>query len=130
MVSELYLYRNNIYPSPFPPAFTIQIGNESTKIELSVKRISNNSLDTMAFKSDDSKCLSISYYLNPDKHYFSMTMNIMISKAKTVQEIIDSIEIYNAFIEGKGYIFSSLIDSRLETANASRYDDEALEFWK
>lgn len=127
---EILIDSTYIYPSPFPPAFTIQIGNESTKIELSVKRISNNSLDTMAFKSDDSKCLSISYYLNPDKHYFSMTMNIMISKAKTVQEIIDSIEIYNAFIEGKGYIFSSLIDSRLETANASRYDDEALEFWK
>ena len=58
---EILIDSTYIYPSPFPPAFTIQIGNESTKIELSVKRISNNSLDTMAFKSDDSKCLSISY---------------------------------------------------------------------
>jgi len=54
-----------------------------------------------------------------------MTMNIMISKAKTVQEIIDSIEIYNAFIEGKGYIFSSLISSGLENANASRYQNSS-----
>ena len=127
---ELVIDSTRIYPSPFPPAFTIQIGNECTKMELSVKRIPNNSLDTMAFESDASKCLSIIYYLNPDKLYFTMTMNIMISKAKTVQEIIDSIEIYNAFIEGKGYIFSSLISSGLENANASRYDDEALEFWK
>lgn len=125
---EIVINSTYIYPMPFPPAFTIQIGNESNKIELSVKRIPNNSLDTMAFKSDDSKCLSIIYYLNPDKHYLKMTMNIMISKAKTVQEIIDSIEIYNAFIEGKGYIFSSLISSGL--GNANRYDDEALEFWK
>ncbi len=127
---EIVIDSTCIYPSPFPPAFTIQIGNESTKTELSVKRIPYNSLETMAFKSNDSKCLSIIYYLNPDKRYFSMTINIMISKATTVQEIIDSIEIYNAFIEGKGYIFNSLIDSRLETANESRYDDEALEFWK
>ena len=79
----------------------------------------------MAFESDASKCLSIIYYLNPDKLYFTMTMNIMISKAKTVQEIIDSIEIYNAFIEGKGYIFGSLISSGLENANASRYQNSS-----
>lgn len=127
---ELVIDSTCIYPSPFLSAFTIQIGNERTKIELLIKRIPNNSLDTMAFKSDDNKCLSIIYYLNPEKRCFSMTMNIMISKAKTVQEIIDSIEIYNAFIEGKGYIFSSLIDSRLKTSNACGYDDEALEFWK
>ena len=46
------------------------------------------------------------------------------------QEIIEAIEIYNAFIEGKGYIFDSVIDARLDTKNASRYDDEAFEFWK
>lgn len=119
-----------IYPSPFPPAFTIKIGNENTKIDLSIKRIPNDSLDTMAFKSDDSKCLSINYYLNPDKHYFSMTMNISLDKANTVQEIIEAIEIYNAFIEGKGFIFDSIIDARLNTKNASSYDDAALEFWK
>lgn len=127
---ELIIDSTYIYPSPFPPAFTIQIGSQNTQIELSIHRIPNNSLGTMAFESDNSKCLSIVYYLNPDEHYFSMTMNITISKAKTVKEIIDAIEVYNAFLEGKGYIFSSLIDTRLETANASRYDDKALEFWK
>ena len=127
---ELVIDSTYIHPSPFPPPFTIQIGNINKKIELSIKRIPHNSLDTNAFKSDDSKCLSVVYYLNPDKRYLSMTINIMISKAKSVQEIIDSIEIYNAFIEGKGYIFNALIDSRLETTNANKYDDEALAFWK
>lgn len=127
---ELVIDSTYIYPSPFPPAFTIKIGNETTKIELSIKRIPNDSLDTMAFKSDDSKCLSIIYYLNLDIHLFSMTMNISLDKANTVQEIIEAIEIYNAFIEGKGYIFESIIDAQLDTKNASKYDDEALEFWK
>ena len=127
---ELVIDSTYIYPSPFPPDFTITIGNENTRIELLIKRIPNDSLDTMAFKSDDSRCLSIIYYVNPDIHFFSMTMNISLDKANTVQEIIDAIEIYNAFVEGKGYIFNSLIDARLDTANASRYDDEALEFWK
>ena len=127
---ELVIDSTYIYPFPFPPAFTIKIGNENTKIELSIKRIPNNSLDTMAFKSDDSKCLSIIYYLNPDIHFFSMTMNISLDKATSVQEIIESIEVYNAFIEGKGYIFDSVIHARLDKKNASRYDDEALEFWK
>lgn len=121
---------SRIYPFPFPPAFNIQIGNDSTKIELSVKRIPNDSLDTMAFKSDDSRCLSIIYYVDPKIHSFSMTMNISFDKANRVQEIIDSIEIYNAFVEGRGYIFDYIIGARLDTANANRYDDEVLEFWK
>lgn len=117
-----------IYPPPFPPAFTIKIGNENTKIELSIKRMPNDSLDTMAFKSDDSKCLSIIYNIKLDINFFSMTLNISLDKATTVQEIIDSIEIYNAFAEGKGYIFNSIIEALPYTANVSRYD-EALEFW-
>ncbi len=127
---ELVIDSTYIYPSPFPPSFTIKIGNENTKIELSIKRIPNDSLDIMAFKSDDNKCLSIIYYLNPDIHFFSMTMNISLNKATSVQEIIESIEVYNAFIEGKGYIFDAIIETQLDTKNASRYDDEALEFWK
>ena len=121
---------SRIYPSPFPPAFTIKIGNENTKIELTISRIPNDSLDIMAFKSDDNECLSIIYYINPKIHSFSMTMNISFDKANTVQEIIEAIEIYNAFIEGKGYIFDSIIDAKLDTENASSYDDKALEFWK
>lgn len=127
---ELVIDSTYIYPFPFPPAFTIKIGNEKTQIELSIERIPNDSLDIMAFKSDDSKCLSIIYSLNPKIHFFSITMNISLDKASTVQEIIDAMEIYNAFIEGKGYIFNSIIDARFDTTNASRYDDEALEFWE
>ena len=126
---ELVIDSTYIYPSPFPPAFTIKIGNKNAKIELSVKRIPNDSLDTMVFKSDNSKCLSIIYYLNPDINFFSMTMNISLDKANTVQEIIEAIEIYNAFIEGKGYIFDSKIDARIDAENTSKYD-EALKFWK
>lgn len=127
---ELIIDSTCIYPPQFPPAFTIQIGSKDIKIDLLIKRSPCNSLETMAFKSDNSKCLSIVYYFNPEKRYFSMTMSIVIDKAKTVQEIIDSIEIYNAFMEGKGYIFDSLINTRLETANAHRYDNEVLKFWK
>lgn len=127
---EFVIDSTYIFPSPFPPAFSITIGNENKCIELSIKRIPNDSLDIMAFKSDDSKCLSIIYYINPEIGYLSMTMNISLDKANNVQEIIDTIEIYNAFIEGKGYIFNSRIETRLDVANARRYDDEALEFWK
>lgn len=127
---EIKIDSTYIYPSPFPSPFDIQIGSENTTIELSIHRIPNNSLKTMAFQSDDSKCISLVYYLNPEEHFFSMTMNISIEKAISVQEIIDAIEVYNAFIDGKGKIFSSVIDTQLETSNANRYDEEALEFWK
>lgn len=127
---ELIIDSTCIYPPKFPPAFTMQIGSNDTKIDLLINRVPYNSLGTMAFESDNSKCLSIVYYFDPEKRYFSMTMNIAIDKAKTVQEIVDSIEIYNAFVEGKGYIFDSLINTRLETKNSCRYDNEVLKFWK
>ena len=127
---EIDLDSTFIYPHPFPPAFNIKIGNDNTLMELSIIRVPNDSLENMAFESNGNKCLSIKYFLNPNNRSFSMKLNISIAKAITIQEIIDAIEIYDAFIEGKGYIFGELIPTKLASAHSSRYDDEALVFWK
>lgn len=126
---EIKVDSTYMYPSPFPPAFSLSIGCEKAIFELTINRVANNSVDIMAFESQNDHCLSVKYYFNPKTNSFSITINIMPKYAVTVKEIIDSIEIYNAFIDGKGIIAGTVIETKLETSEASRYDSEALEFW-
>lgn len=127
---EIILNSAFIFPASFPPAFPVQIGCNTTTLELSVKRIPNNSLSTKAFESDPSKCLTVRYFFEPASNQFSMTLNISLDKATSIKEIIDSIEIMNAFAEGKGILGGTLIERRLELANSTKYDEKVLEFWK
>lgn len=126
---EIKVDSTYMYPSPFPPAFSLSFGCEKVVFELSINRVANNSVDIMAFESQNDHCLSVKYYLNPKTNGFSITINITPKYAVTVKEIIDSIEIYNAFIDGKGIIAGTVIETKLETNEAIRYDSEALEFW-
>lgn len=130
--SETRMEHMQAIPLPFVPPFSITVGSEKTKIQLLVKRIPNNSISIAAFESAEKKCLSVKYLCDPNTNtpYFSMTMNISFKNAQSVKEIVESIEVYNAFIDGKGYFFDTLVPSRLDTTDASKYDDKAIEFWQ
>ena len=119
-----------IFPASFPPAFTLKIGCDTVAVELSVKRVPNYSLSEQAFESDSSKCLSIKYFIDPVNNKFSLTLNISKEKAATVKEIVDSLEIYNAFVEGKGKLGNIPLKESLHTTNDSEFNNEMLEFWK
>ena len=127
---NLWINSAYIFPEEFPEAFSLSIGCDSISIDLSIKRIPNNSLTTMAFESDQNKCLILKYFYDPTNNNLSMTLNISIDKSKSVKEIVEAIEIYNAFIDGKGRLSNSLIKTHLNTANATKYDEKALLFWK
>lgn len=109
--------------------FPLLIGCDTISIELLINKISNHSLTTIAYESDETNCISLKYFYKPKNHNFSMNMNISIENATSVKEIIDSITIYNAFIQGKGFLAETLIRKQLETNNITKYNEETLEFW-
>ncbi len=129
--NPLHFVKDSAYLQPPPfinSRFPLKISSKESAIILSISRIPNNSVNTMAFESDNSKCLALKYYLNPVNSTISITINISIENAKTVMEIIESIEIYNAFVDGKGYLADSLIQAKLAVDN--KKFDEALLFWR
>lgn len=51
--------------------------------------------------------------------------------AKSVQEIVESVEIFNAFIDGKGYLMGEKIPSDAFPDNSKdKFDKRTLDFWE
>lgn len=117
-------------PSTFPPSFPLFIGCDDIKIELQVKRIPNNSISTVSFESDKNRCLYVKYYYNPKSNAFSINLNVFIDNAQTIKEIVDSIKVYNAFIDGKGVLADIPINEKVQSNIAKKYNEETLEFWE
>lgn len=119
-----------ITPPPFNDAVDWILGSEKYSYVIKVKRIPNKSIDTISFKSDDNKCLSIKECtINKNSNKMTLTITFNLSKANTVTEIIEVLSIYNAFIEGKGRIFGQRIESKLQSSDYDKYNDEVIAFW-
>lgn len=115
-------------PQPFPKPFKLKIGCSGYGIELLVKRIPNNSLDTQEYESINDKPISIRYKLrlNPKKFLFTIIINI--EKAENASEIAEAYHIYNAFMDGEGMIADSKLipEKTLPTKKVSK---DTIEFW-
>lgn len=128
---KLDFSKTYLIPEPFPPKFNISIGCDLATLELTIKRIPNESVDTMAFESQGESCLHLKYYINLETETpsFQISISISISKAKTVKEIIDSINIYNAFVNGEGFLAENPIKPKIEKDNLHEFNKENLQFW-
>lgn len=104
---ELQIKEGNFYaiPQPFGDPFLVPIGYEGYEKQVLVKRVPNpDSIYIAKFQSVNKECLHIIYYVDQEKHNLKLTLNIDIKRAKTVQEIIESIKIFYAFIHKKGML--------------------------
>ena len=119
-----------IVPPHFPSAFSIPVGCEKGTIYLTINRVPNNSVDVATFESESNHCFSIKYSINSKTDFFSITMNVNPKYAKTVKEILDAYNIYNAFVEGKGTIAGISIDAKLQVSETSKFDEDAIHFWE
>ena len=119
-----------MFPSPLDEEFAITIGSETVSSEILVTRIPNFSIRTKTFETKQERCLYVKYSWDSSTNKFLFTIKVRIDKAVSVQEILDSINIYNAFCDGKGFIAGSAIQTKLITADESKYDKEAKSFWE
>lgn len=117
-------------PRPFPEPFHLSVGCEGYKRELLVSRIPHNSVKTAAFESEKDAPLKVSYLINPDEQKLSMSMSFNLSHAKTIRDIVESTRIYNAYLDGKGYLCGQPLETKLSGENAKRFEDSSAEFWE
>lgn len=119
-----------ILPEEFDPPFTLCVGSDKYKQTLMIKRVPNKSVHIWAFEADESKPLIISYQLDTKKNTMSMNISFNLAAAHTIRDYVEAIAIYNAFIEGKGYIGGVAFPSRLVGEQARKFNDESLSFWE
>lgn len=124
-----------LVPQKFLPAKEIPIqiiGGKKFKISFSRKPY--NSMDTMLFSNDDFKSLDIKLYFhendnNDEKFDVDINIDLNIDKAKSVDMLIDSLELYKAFMTANIIIG----DSKMPELNNSNYNKEwinsGIEIW-
>ena len=117
-------------PRPFPEPFQLSVGCEGYERKLLVSRVPHNSAKTDAFESDKNAPLWISYVINPHEHKLSMNMSFNLSHAKSIRDIVEATRIYNAYLDGKGYLCGQPLDTKLSSENAKRFEDSSADFWE
>lgn len=115
-------------PTKFSKPFEITVGDGNIEKILKAHRSIHNSIKETKYETEDNECLKMTYYLNNETRSIRFFFTLNTKKARTVDELIDSIKIFYAFRKGKGFIFgkeqssSPVSDSDTDTFN--------LKFWQ
>lgn len=119
-----------MYPHPFPEPFQITVGCEKYERNLLVSRVPHNSINIGAFESDENDPLRIKYYLDKDNHHLTLNISFNLKNARTIRDIVESTMIYNAFLDGKGFLMEQPLDGILTGGEPNRFDDSSAVFWE
>lgn len=117
-------------PRPFPEPFYLSVGCEGYERKLLVHRIPHDSVKIAAFESEKEAPLKISYLVDRDEHKLSMNLSFNLSHAKNIRDIVEAIRIYNAYLDGKGYLCGRPLETKLNGENIKRFEDSTAEFWE
>ena len=117
-------------PSPLPGPFVLAVGCKEYERNVFVSRIPHNSVNTMAFESDKSDPLRVSYLIAPEEQKLTMSMSFNLSRAKTIRDIVECIRIYNAYLDGEGYLCGQPLETKLTGESVKRFEETIIEFWE
>ncbi len=118
-----------------PPKFPDEVVSVNVSCEeyvrvLRVKRVPNDSLYVMAFKSPDNEPLQITLEYDGKSGNASMTLSLKLSNAKRIRDIVESIFIYNAFVDGKAYVDGERTPIPSADQTYKKFNEGIAEFWR
>ncbi len=119
-----------MHPHPFPKPIKLAVGCEKYSYELFFNRIPNESIDIISFESEKEKPLYIKYSLNETTEILSFSISFNLSYAKTILEIVKATSIYNAFVDGKGYLNGHPLLADVNKTKIKKYDVDSIAFWE
>lgn len=117
-------------PAPFPKPFQLKVGCAEYERDLLVTRIPNDSVNIATFESEKDAPLWISYRVDEVKRHLSVSMSFNLSYAKTIRDIVEAIRIYNAFLDGQGYLCGHLLETKLCGDEPKRFSESSIKFWE
>jgi len=117
-------------PAKFPPPFEIEISSDNYRRKLNISRVPNDSLHVVAFESEGKQPFTIKYFFNEATQGMTMTVSFNLKYAKTIRDIVESISIYNAYIDGKVYLCGSPLDAKCDQSSQRGFDDKSAQFWE
>lgn len=119
-----------MFPPKFDQKIEIKLGDEKYERVISVIRVPNNSVKVLSFESKKTEPLKVNYSFDKSTNDLKMNISFDLNYAKTIRDIVESVYIYNAFIDGKGYINGKLLESKMNNNQYKKYDEKSALFWE
>ena len=93
-----------LVPEPFPEPHDIKIASDKYAYTLKLKQQPYASLTEIHFESENEKPLKLKISLDEEKESSHVQLTYNLNYAKSVREIVEVVEIFNAFIDGNGFL--------------------------
>ena len=119
-----------MHPHPFPEPFEITIGNDKYERRLLMTRVPHNSVNIQAFESSSDDALKIKCLLDKNTDHITLNISFDLKNAKTIRDVVESTMIYNAYLDGKGFLLGHELDGEITDDGANRFDDNSAAFWE
>lgn len=119
-----------VSPPPFDPPFKLSFGCKKYSRTLEMARVPHMSIYISSFESQKQDPLQVRYTYDTKTN--SMTLNISydLSRAKSIRDCVEVPSIYNAFLDGKGYIAEIPFPTKLNSKDVHKFNEESLAFWE
>lgn len=117
-------------PPKFEQEIKIKLGNGKYERMVSAVRVPNNSVNVISVESKKDEPLQVSFNFNKSTNNLKMNISFDLNHAKKIRDIVESVYIYNAFVDGKGYIGGKLLDLKMNNNKYKKYDERSAIFWE
>lgn len=127
---EIIADRAFIFPPKMDESVDVTFSGNSTTVCLKMHRVPDNSLNWYIYKSSpDNYPLSFVLRFNSVEKQMSFSVSIKMREAECAKDILDSMNLYNAFITGNGKVGGQ----RIVTDNKNlteKFEQPTISFWK
>ena len=117
-------------PQKFSSSFDISVSGNGYEMTLNISRVPNQSVHIAKYESADDKPLKVIYYMNENDRSLSLTMTAQLKNAQTVQELLECMQIYNAYVSGQGKMCGMALEGNFDTKKRKRFNKKTISFWE
>lgn len=130
--SPIEVQKSSFYITPlaFPAPFSVDVASPKYKRTLNIRQVANPSVDISKYESDANEPLVLTYYMNSSTKTVSLTASLKLNNARTIQDIVEAVSIYNAFIDGNASIAGTTMHRGVTNGEENKFNEESIVFWE
>lgn len=117
-------------PPKFDEKIELKLGDGKYERMVHIIRVPNNSINVLSFESKKDEPLKVNYSFDKSTNNITMNISFDLNLAKTIKDMVESVFIYNAFVDGKGYIGGNLLSLKINNNKCKKYDKRSAVFWE
>lgn len=115
-------------PHPFGKPFELKIGCDEYERKLLISRVPTESTHIATFESEKEAPLYLKYHMDEENKTLTANISYNLKYATSIRDIVESTSIYNAYLEGRGYLESVKI--QVKENKKKVFDKDSIVFWK